>query len=100
LPLGFKRSLDRSSLGLRPFPMHSAVWVFACMLFGARAQALIETPFQRIQYGAPNTIVLLYWLNDPSTDAVSRQLLESAETVARVRLFAGHYRQSHPLIRS
>jgi hypothetical protein len=67
-----------------------AFLVAACVVVGSCAQALIETPFQRIQYGAANTVVILYWLNDPLTDAASRELLDSAETVARVSLLGEH----------
>jgi len=51
-------------------------------LASAQQGILRETPFKNIEYGKPNTVVVLYWLNDPLTDAKSRALLQAAENVA------------------
>jgi hypothetical protein len=48
------------------------------------AQYLQETSFKNIEYGKPNTVTVLYWLNDPSTDAKSRAALAATEAVAQV----------------
>ena len=48
------------------------------------AQFLKEVPFKNIEYGKPNTVTVLYWLNDPTTDAKSRAALAAVEAVAQV----------------
>jgi len=64
--------------------MKCVLALLALCVSHAASQYLKETPFNQIAYGQKNSVVVLYWLNDPTVAPASQKLLDDVENVAKV----------------